>query len=109
MAERRSSSAPPAERAALVGLVTGSSRRVEADQSLDELAALADAAGATVVVRTLQDRQKPDPATYIGSGKVASLKAACAEADVDVVISVPSCVNGYGDFAPGVHLPHWTW
>ena len=31
-------------------------------------------------------RRKPDPATYIGSGKVASLAAACAEADVDVVI-----------------------
>src|SRR5687768_11373528 len=77
---------PPTERAALVGLVTGSSRRVEADLSLDELAALADAAGASVVLRTLQDRPKPDPATYIGSGKVASLAAACAEADVDVVI-----------------------
>jgi GTP-binding protein HflX len=85
MTERRTQS-NHTERAAIVGLVTGSSRRVEADQSLDELAALADAAGATVVLRTLQDRQKPDSATYIGSGKVASLAAACAEADVDVVI-----------------------
>jgi GTP-binding protein HflX len=34
----------------------------------------------------LQDRPRPDPATFIGSGKVASLAAACAEADVDVVI-----------------------
>ena len=34
----------------------------------------------------LQERPKPDPATFIGSGKVASLAAACAEADVDVVI-----------------------
>jgi GTP-binding protein HflX len=86
MPERRSTSTPAAERAALVGLVTGSSRRGDADQSLDELAGLADAAGAAVVLRTLQDRPRPDPATFIGSGKVASLRAACAEADVSVVI-----------------------
>jgi GTP-binding protein HflX len=85
LAERRTSAAV-VERAALVGLVTGTARRIEADQSLDELAGLADAAGATVVLRTLQDRPRPDPATFIGSGKVASLAAACAEADVDVVI-----------------------
>jgi GTP-binding protein HflX len=86
MAERRSPSPPPVERAALVGLVTGSARRIDAEQSLQELAGLADAAGATVVLRMLQDRPKPDPALFIGSGKVASLAAACAEADVDVVI-----------------------
>jgi len=74
------------ERAALVGLVTGSARRVDADQSLDELAGLADAAGASVVLRVLQERPKPDPATFIGSGKLAGLAATCAELDVDVVI-----------------------
>ena len=77
---------PPAtERAALVGLVTPSTRG-DADHSLDELAGLADAAGASVVLRMLQERPKPDAATFIGSGKVASLAAACDEADVDVVI-----------------------
>ena len=74
------------ERAALVGLVTGSARRVDADQSLDELAGLADAAGGSVVLRILQERPKPDPATFIGSGKLAGLAATCAELDVDVVI-----------------------
>src|SRR3989441_1195454 len=74
------------ERAALVGLVAASARRIEAEQSLDELAGLADAAGGEVVLGMLQERPKPDPATFIGSGKVASLAAACAEADVDVVI-----------------------
>src|SRR2546423_9878385 len=73
------------ERAALVGLVTSASRS-DADHSLDELAGLADAAGARVVLRMLQERTKPDPATFIGSGKVASLAAACDEADVAVVI-----------------------
>src|SRR5688572_27883000 len=74
------------ERAALVGLVTGSSRRVDADRSLDELAGLADAAAADVVLRMLQERPKPDPATFIGGGKVTALAAACADADGDVVI-----------------------
>ena len=73
------------ERAALVGLVTPSTRG-DADHSLDELAGLADAAGARVVMRMLQERQRPDTATFIGSGKVASLAAACEEANVDVVI-----------------------
>jgi GTP-binding protein HflX len=74
------------ERAALVGLVTGSARRVEAEHSLEELAGLAEAAGATVVLRMLQERPRPDPATFIGSGKVASLAAACAEADIDLIV-----------------------
>jgi GTP-binding protein HflX len=74
------------ERAALVGLVTGSARRIDAEQSLDELAGLAEAAGASVVLRVLQERPKPDAATFIGSGKAASVAAACNEADVDVVI-----------------------
>jgi len=74
------------ERAALVGLVANSSRRVHAEQSLDELAGLADAAGARVAIRLLQERPKPDAATFIGPGKVTSLAAMCAEADVDVVI-----------------------
>jgi GTP-binding protein HflX len=75
-----------AERAALVGLVTSSSRRIQAEQSLDELAGLADAAGAVVAIRMMQERPKPDAATFIGPGKVTSLAAMCAEADIDVVI-----------------------
>ena len=74
------------ERAALVGLITGAMRRADAEQSLDELAALADAAGAAVVVRALQERATPDSATFIGRGKAQALALACAEAHVDVVI-----------------------
>ena len=74
------------ESAALIGLITGSVRRVDAEQSLEELGGLAEAAGATVALRMLQERAKPDAGTFIGAGKVASLAAACAEADVDVVI-----------------------
>jgi len=74
------------ERAALVGLVTGLGRRVDAEQSLDELAGLAQAAGATVVARVLQERERPDASTFVGAGKVAALAQLCAEADVDVVV-----------------------
>jgi GTP-binding protein HflX len=80
------SSSSRTERAALVGLVTGSTRRIDAEHSLEELAGLADAAGAQVVLRVLQDRVKPDSATFLGSGKVDLLKKASDEADVDLVI-----------------------
>jgi GTP-binding protein HflX len=86
MTDRRMSLPATTERAALVGLVSGPSRRIDADQSLDELAGLAGAAGASVALRMLQERPKPDPATFLGGGKVASLAAACAEMGVDVVI-----------------------
>ena len=86
MADRRPPSSPTAERAALVGLIPGPSKRLEAEQSLEELAGLAQAAGATVALRMQQERPRPDPATFLGGGKVASLAAACAEADVNVII-----------------------
>jgi GTP-binding protein HflX len=74
------------ERAALVGLFSGPSRSFDPEHSLDELAGLAAAAGARVVLRVLQERPKPDPATFLGSGKVTTLAAACDEARAEVVI-----------------------
>jgi len=77
---------PTGERAAIIGLVAGGARRIDAEHSLEELAGLADAAGARVVLRVLQERPKPDPATFLGSGKVDLLANAAAEADVDIVV-----------------------
>ena len=74
------------ERAALVGLITHRARRLEAERSLDELAGLAQAAGAEVVLRVLQERAKPDPATFLGSGKIKTLAASCAETRADLVV-----------------------
>jgi GTP-binding protein HflX len=74
------------ERAALVGLLQDSPRHFDPEHSLDELAGLAAAAGASVVLRVLQERAKPDPATFLGSGKVTMLAAACDETSADVVI-----------------------
>ena len=76
----------PHERAALVGLVARRSRRTEAEHSLDELAGLADAAGATVALRMIQERPTPDPATFLGRGKLETLAVACSEAGVNVVM-----------------------
>jgi GTP-binding protein HflX len=75
-----------AERVALVGLIAGSERRHVAEQSFDELAGLANAAGGRVMLRVSQERPRPDPATFLGRGKLEFLAAACAEADVDAVI-----------------------
>jgi GTP-binding protein HflX len=74
------------ERAALVGLVTSTMRRPGAERSLEELGGLAEAAGAEVVLRVLQERPKPDPSTFIGGGKTKILAASCAEMHVDVVV-----------------------
>jgi GTP-binding protein HflX len=74
------------ERAALVGLIAGKARRLDAERSLDELAGLAEAAGGEVVLRVLQERPKADSSTFLGSGKIKTLAASAAETDVDVVI-----------------------
>src|SRR5919106_5451948 len=74
------------ERAALVGLIAGHARRLQAERSLEELGSLAEAAGAEVVLRVLQERPKPDPSTFLGAGKVRTLAASCAEMAVDLVV-----------------------
>jgi len=77
---------PGRERAGLVGLVTSRSRRHDAESSLDELAGLVSAAGGTAVFRSLQERPTPDPATFVGKGKLASLALACDEQDVSLLV-----------------------
>jgi GTP-binding protein HflX len=84
--DSRSAKPHQQERAALVGLLNGASRHFDPEHSLDELAGLAAAAGASVVLRVMQERPRPDPATFLGSGKVVSLAAACDELDAVVVI-----------------------
>jgi len=74
------------ERAALVSLTTGSSHHADPELLLEELSGLASAAGAAVVLRAGQERQTPDAATLIGSGKAEQLGKACDEAGADVVI-----------------------
>jgi GTPase len=56
------------------------------EDSLDELAALADSAGAEVVGRLVQTRDAPDPATFIGKGKLGELHGVVHAADARLVI-----------------------
>src|SRR5581483_10210112 len=74
------------QRALLVGTGVGTRSTEEAEASLDELALLADTAGAEPIESVLQRRDHPDPATYIGSGKADELRGLADALDVDVVI-----------------------
>ena len=58
----------------------------DSEESLDELASLAETAGAMVITRVLQNRQRPDPATFIGSGKAEELALACQTLEIDLAI-----------------------
>ncbi|CAB0930488.1 GTPase HflX [Corynebacterium diphtheriae] len=73
------------ERVILVGVWTkGTTAEIEAN--MNELASLAETAGADVVEVLYQKRDKPDPGTYIGSGKVSELKEIVSSTGVDTVI-----------------------
>ncbi len=58
----------------------------DADESLAELRTLAESAGAKVVGEILQRRDRPDPATLIGGGKLEEIAGAAASADADVLL-----------------------
>jgi GTP-binding protein HflX len=74
------------ERAILVGLASGPIGREAAEHALDELDGLVDAAGAQTTLRLVQERPRPDPATFIGSGKLEFLKRAAEEVDATLVV-----------------------
>ncbi|MBI5337162.1 MAG: GTPase HflX [Mycolicibacterium rufum] len=73
------------ERVVLVGVWTEGTA-ADADASLAELAALAETAGSEVLEGVIQRRDKPDPATYIGSGKAAELREVVLATGADTVI-----------------------
>jgi GTP-binding protein HflX len=74
------------EKIVLVGVTRQSEDDEDTARHLDELALLVDTAGADAVARVEQHRQSPDPATYLGSGKVAELKELCEAVDADTVV-----------------------
>lgn len=86
------------ERVVLVGVWTSGTAQ-DADNSLAELAALAETAGALVLDGVIQRRLKPDPATYIGSGKAEELRDIVLETGADTVVCD-------GELSPGqlIHL-----
>ncbi|MFB8416319.1 GTPase HflX [Streptomyces albidoflavus] len=86
------------ERVVLVGVWTSGTAE-DADRSLAELAALAETAGALVLDGVVQRRDKPDPATYIGSGKAQELYDIVRDSGADTVVCD-------GELSPGqlIHL-----
>ena len=73
------------ERVVLVGVWTEGTIK-DAENSLAELKALAETAGSEVLEGLIQRRDKPDPATYIGSGKVLELKQVVVSTGADTVV-----------------------
>src|SRR5882672_4686216 len=86
------------EKVVLVGVWTEGSA-ADAEMSLRELAALAETAGSQVMDGVIQRRDRPDPATYIGSGKAMELRDVVLETGADTVICD-------GELSPGqlIHL-----
>ncbi|WP_292834694.1 GTPase HflX [Microbacterium sp.] len=74
------------ENVVLVGVYPQGSQ-IDAENSIRELAALAETAGAVVLDGVLQRRPHPDPATYIGRGKAAELRDLVAAVGADTVIA----------------------
>jgi GTP-binding protein HflX len=73
------------ERVVLVGVWTEGSA-AEAEASLTELARLAETAGSEVLEGLVQRRDRPDPATYVGSGKVEEIRQTVIATGADTVI-----------------------
>ena len=73
------------EQVVLVGVWT-SGTAAQAHASMAELAALAETAGSQVLDALIQRRSKPDPSTYLGSGKAEELREAVQACGADTVI-----------------------
>jgi GTP-binding protein HflX len=73
------------ERVVLVGVWTEGTAEM-AENSMAELKALAETAGSEVMDALIQRRDKPDPATYIGSGKLIELRQIVVATGADTVV-----------------------
>ncbi len=74
------------EKIILVFMNTGSSDKAGFEYYMDELKALTEAAGGQVAGSLVQNKQRPENATYIGSGKIEELKHLIIQSEADTVI-----------------------
>jgi GTP-binding protein HflX len=74
------------EKIILVGVSVPPESEEETERHLDELALLVDTAGADEAARVVQRRERPDPATYVGSGKAEELRTLSEVVDADTVV-----------------------
>ena len=92
-AARDAASAAPGAKATVTGAVPGKSggnkpsiAEFDADESLAELRTLAESAGAKVVGEILQRRDRIDPATLIGAGKLEEIAGGAASVNADLIL-----------------------
>ena len=95
--------APPTQ-AVLVSVFPKGRDKHEHEASLEELKRLTETAGAEVFATLIQERDNPDPATYIGSGKMEELETLCNNGGVGLVICdddlSPSKIRNLEDALP---------
>ena len=75
-----------ANKAILVGICTDDRYALQIEKSLCELERLLETAGGTCLAKMIQNKDKPDPRTLIGSGKVLELKELCDSNAVELVV-----------------------
>ena len=75
-----------ASRAILVGVCTNQREADELEKSLCELERLLDTAGGVCFAKVIQNMDKPNPRTLIGSGKVAEIAALCEDNEIELVV-----------------------
>ncbi|NMC12939.1 MAG: GTPase HflX, partial [Chloroflexi bacterium] len=77
----------PKERAFLVGIeIHGKQQLLSAEDSLKELTLLAETAGLEVVGQEIQKMDRPNPNTFIGSGKVEEIQSLINELQAEVIL-----------------------
>ncbi len=74
------------DRVLLVGVLPSGRLSWEEEELMDELAALVRTAGGEVVGKTVQRRRRPDPATFVGKGKVEEVAALAEELAADTLV-----------------------
>lgn len=74
------------ESAVLIGIISQFQNEEQSQEYLDELAFLADTAGANVTARFTQKIETPNPKTFLGSGKVAEIAAYVKQHNIDLAI-----------------------
>ena len=74
------------ERAIIVGVVTKSQTELQVQEYLDELAFLAETAGAVTIKRFVQKLAHPDSKTFVGKGKLQEIKKYVEEKDISLII-----------------------
>lgn len=74
------------EKAVLIGIINRKQSAEQVQEYLDELAFLTETAGVKPMERFVQRMEKPDPSTFIGSGKIKEVEQYIREHDIDIVV-----------------------